>query len=87
MQSRSTLIELGEAAPLRPFTRYNISIDACTAAGCTSSPTISAATLSQRPDGVAPPTVSNVTQTSMRLSWTPPLRPNGQVVRCASLPV
>ena len=81
VQSRSTIVELGESTPLKAHTQYNVSYDACTAGGCTRSPTISVSTESAEPRGLAAPLITNITQTSVSLMWSPPEDPNGEIVR------
>ena len=62
---------------LTPFTVYKFHLEACTAAGCSNSSIGSNITLSDSPAGVAPPTLTALSPTSIRAMWTTPTTPNG----------
>jgi usherin len=66
---------------LRPSTVYVVYVEACTVAGCTEGPAVTMTTISDLPQDLDPPTVSNITATSMNLSWTDPRIPNGRITR------
>lgn len=66
---------------LSPYTSYSMYIDTCTSAGCTPSAGISVRTEEDAPTDLAPP-VSTVTgSTSIRLDWSNPVNPNGEITR------
>ena len=80
----SLLIIIGEKNPLIPYTMYTIYIEACTAGGCTPSPSIEKRTESRDPTGLQPPTVINITASSADVYWEAPTQPNGPIVAYVS---
>ncbi len=72
VKGRSLLVILGDEDPLEPFTTYNIYVDICTAGGCTASPVVVATTDIRTPIGLAPPTLHNITRTSVDIKWVEP---------------
>ncbi|XP_072265966.1 usherin isoform X2 [Pyxicephalus adspersus] len=66
---------------LTPFTRYNFSVQACNSEGCLQSPLLTLVTAQAPPVGQTPPTVKNVSSTDIYLQWSPPLQPNGVIIR------
>ncbi|XP_060102758.1 usherin [Heteronotia binoei] len=66
---------------LQPFTTYDVTLTACTLAGCTeSSHALNISTPQEAPRNVHPPTAFSF-PTSLLLSWSPPKRPNGNIVQ------
>ncbi|XP_068088985.1 usherin isoform X3 [Hyperolius riggenbachi] len=66
---------------LRPFTKYNFSVQACNSEGCLQSLPLNLVTAQAPPVGQRPPVVKNATSTELYLSWSPPEQPNGVVIR------
>ena len=66
---------------LLPFTSYSIHIEACNQAGCASSTSVAIETSEAPPQGLAPPTITMVTATSVHVSWTAPSQPNGELTQ------
>ena len=62
---------------LSPFTGYTYIIQACTSGGCSFSPSALALTNEAPPTGLAPPTVSALSESSILVAWTQPDVPNG----------
>ncbi|XP_071790086.1 usherin-like isoform X2 [Asterias amurensis] len=62
---------------LSPFTSYEYSLVACTAAGCTTSNAVSVTTPEAPPQGVLSPVHVVVSSTVLELYWTQPAIPNG----------
>ena len=62
---------------LTPFTSYTYVIQACTSGGCSLSPSARTLTNEAPPTGLAPPTVTPLSESSILVSWTPPSTPNG----------
>lgn len=77
VQSWSSRIDLGEKDPLTPHTEYVVELEACTSGGCTRGPAVTAKTKPDQPMGMDTPIVSNITTTSMDITWSPPQTPNG----------
>lgn len=67
---------------LSPFTEYSLLLEACTSVGCTNSstPTIGQ-TLPDAPSGLAPPTLTVLSPSSIQARWGPPANPNGVITR------
>ena len=82
IQSRSSVLDIlaVDGQPLMPYTEYSVSVAACTAGGCTRSLPTSTRTAPRIPAAQAPPTVTNVTTTSIDIAWTPPGQPNGKIL-------
>jgi len=66
---------------LTPFTWYNIYIGSCTVAGCTSGPAVRVQTLSELPQNQSAPLISNITSTTVDVSWINPAVPFGIILR------
>lgn len=66
---------------LSPFTSYVFLIEACTNAGCSNSSESSNTTLPDKPDGLAPPSVTPLTPTSLEITWQAPTESNGDIIR------
>ena len=62
---------------LAPFTEYEFQVEACTAIGCANSSVASSMTLPDTPSGLSPPSLTELSPTSIHASWTPPTEPNG----------
>ena len=69
------------ATSLQPFTTYSFEIEACTSVGCARSARVAATTLEAAPLGVAPPTLTVLSATSIDVQWTVPSTTNGVVLR------
>ena len=74
-------VTLGEDSALHAATNYRLKVAACTAAGCTYSQSVGVTTKARRPSGLAPPVITNVTTTSVDVSWQPPTEPNGNITQ------
>ena len=72
---------VGTASDLLPFTEYTFYLTACTAAGCTQGEGRATTTLEGTAEGVATPTASALSQTSVVVQWVAPATPNGVVRR------
>uniref|UniRef100_A0A8C6NEI0 Usherin n=1 Tax=Melopsittacus undulatus TaxID=13146 RepID=A0A8C6NEI0_MELUD len=71
---------------LIPYTNYSVTVIACSGGGgflggCTESLPTNVATPSTVPQGVSPLSVTPVSNSSIAISWQPPLRPNGPHLR------
>lgn len=64
---------------LEPFTVYSLVLEACTVAGCTRSFPQPVQTDEAPPAFQPTPTIRSHTATSVGLSWSPPLNPNGKI--------
>ncbi|CDQ95607.1 unnamed protein product [Oncorhynchus mykiss] len=65
------------AAGLSPYTHYNLTLQACTTGGCTSTPPLPLLTSPSPPQGQPPPRVNTTGPHQMDAAWNPPVRPNG----------
>ena len=72
---------VGQTVPLKPFKLYAITAQACTAGGCTTSPATVTQTGTAKPSGQEPARVLEVNSTAVRLGWTHPSHPNGEIGR------
>ncbi|XP_022099403.1 usherin-like isoform X2 [Acanthaster planci] len=63
-----------------PFTRYAVTVTACTAGGCTESSSVPVMTLQEAPEGVNPPEATSTTADTIALAWLEPDRPNGVII-------
>jgi len=81
LQATSSASQLIEMRHLRAYTTYEVYVEACTRAGCTQSPSTSLTTSTDLPVNLSAPVVVNVTSTSVYLTWTDPLVPNGRILR------
>ncbi|XP_041469805.1 usherin-like [Lytechinus variegatus] len=66
---------------LVPYTEYSVTIEACTAGGCTQSNPTSVRTDPTLPFGQMSPRGDAITQTYISVIWSPPSRPNGPNIR------
>ncbi|KAK7504941.1 hypothetical protein BaRGS_00003969 [Batillaria attramentaria] len=64
---------------LQPGEEYTYTVIARNQKGSTESGPSTAQTYSSSPAGLDPPTLTPVSSTSIRATWTPPVRPNGQI--------
>ncbi|XP_066923568.1 usherin-like [Clytia hemisphaerica] len=64
---------------LKPYTFYNIRIEACTNAGCGTGPRMMSRTKESTPFGQQPPALTAKSSTMVEIKWLPPLTPNGDV--------
>ncbi|KAF7665774.1 hypothetical protein LDENG_00132080 [Lucifuga dentata] len=71
---------------LKPFHRYEVRVEACTALGCSSSDWSSVLTLEAPPAGQTAPLLDlqpdshTGLQTTFLLTWSPPAQPNGRLL-------
>lgn len=66
---------------LDPSTVYTLTLQACTRAGCAHSAPQSVHTAEAPPRSQAPPAVRSVGPTSVELTWSEPVHPNGKITR------
>uniref|UniRef100_A0A8D0R6P0 Usherin n=1 Tax=Sus scrofa TaxID=9823 RepID=A0A8D0R6P0_PIG len=66
---------------LDPFTLYTLTLEACTRAGCAHSAPQPLWTEEAAPQAQLAPTVQSVGSTSVELSWSEPVSPNGKIIR------
>ena len=76
---------VGKTVSLKPFMYYAVTVQACTAGGCTTSPPTIVRTGTSKPSGQEPLRVLDVNSTAVRLAWNHPSNPNGQIRRCSFL--
>ncbi|KAK2920361.1 hypothetical protein Q8A73_002565 [Channa argus] len=62
-----------------PFHEYSYQLRVCNRAGCTDSAQVVAVTAQGVPEGVQPPVVTALSFSSLHVSWSEPIRPNGIV--------
>ena len=65
---------------LDPYIEYDVIVSACTIGGCGSSSPSQVRTLPANPEKQPAPTAQALSQTSLRMRWDPPDRPNGVIV-------
>ena len=65
---------------LMPFTQYQVTLTACTLAGCATSNITVEITLPTAPSGLAAPNIMVLGSTSMLVNWQPPAVPNGMII-------
>lgn len=65
---------------LDPYIEYDVIVSACTIGGCGSSSPSQVRTLPAKPEKQPSPTAEALSQTSLRVRWDPPDRPNGVIV-------
>lgn len=65
------------ALDLIPFTNYSFSLIVCTDGSCGEGQTVLGYTQSAPPEGVVPPNVTAIDQTSVFVTWDHPLEANG----------
>lgn len=66
---------------LSPSTSYAFLLEACTRVGCSNSSESRNTTLPDKPGGLAPPSVTPLTPTSLEITWEEPTEPNGDIIR------
>jgi len=66
---------------LKPYTFYNIRIEACTNAGCGIGPHDLSRTKESRPFGQERPSLVPQSSTMIQIIWRPPITPNGDVTQ------
>lgn len=66
---------------LTPYTLFNVTLTACTSAGCTTGDPGVILTLESLPGAMQPPRLTPVGPTSVSVAWNPPSIPNGVIVR------
>ncbi|XP_028616049.1 usherin isoform X2 [Grammomys surdaster] len=66
---------------LVPFTQYCFSVQGCTNGGCLYSLPIVVTTAEASPQRQGPPTVWKISPTELRVEWSPPVDPNGIIIR------
>uniref|UniRef100_H2YEQ8 Usherin n=1 Tax=Ciona savignyi TaxID=51511 RepID=H2YEQ8_CIOSA len=62
---------------LIPYTRYQVTITACTIGGCTESPSTNIMTEPDVPRGLAAPVATPISERYVNVQWRPPTYPNG----------
>ena len=62
---------------LNPYTVYSYTVEVCTGAGCTMSPSSSLRTAQAVPSGVHAPVLEALSALAIRISWREPDKPNG----------
>lgn len=67
-------------ADLQPGTTYTYQVMAFNSKGGAQSPPASISTFPTSPVGMQPPSLEVVSSTSVRATWQPPLKPNGNIV-------
>ena len=65
---------------LQPFSIYVYHLEACTIVGCRNSSEGTNMTLPAAPVGLTPPTLNELSPTSIQATWTPPSYPNGIIL-------
>ncbi|KAM4814939.1 usherin-like, partial [Thomomys bottae] len=66
---------------LVPFSQYNVSVQACTSGGCLYSLPITVTTAQAPPRKLSPPKIQKISSTELHAEWTPPMEPNGIIIR------
>ncbi|XP_077013931.1 usherin [Tamandua tetradactyla] len=66
---------------LAPFTKYHFSVQACTSGGCLHSSPLTVTTAQAPPQGQSPPKVQRISSTELHVEWSPPMEPNGVIIR------
>ena len=66
---------------LTPFTDYQLYLQACTSAGCTNGELQVITTAEIAPGNQNEPLLETLGSSSIRVSWLPPLNPNGNIIR------
>ena len=71
----------GTIGNLKPYTLYEVRVQACTVKGCGSGDRATSRTLEAAPTGQGPPTLVTRSSSIIELSWRPPTLPNGIITR------
>uniref|UniRef100_A0A7N5KIX5 Usherin n=1 Tax=Ailuropoda melanoleuca TaxID=9646 RepID=A0A7N5KIX5_AILME len=66
---------------LVPFTKYRFSVQACTSGGCLHSSPLTVITAQAPPRRLGPPEVRKIGSTELHMEWSPPMEPNGIIIR------
>ncbi|XP_004685295.1 PREDICTED: LOW QUALITY PROTEIN: usherin [Condylura cristata] len=66
---------------LHPFTLYTLTLEACAGAGCAHAVPRPLQTGDAPPHSPSAPAIQSVGPTSVELSWTQPVNPNGKILR------
>ncbi|XP_004439711.1 PREDICTED: usherin [Ceratotherium simum simum] len=66
---------------LAPFTKYHFSVQACTSGGCLHSSPLTVTTAQAPPRRLGPPEVRKISATELHVEWSPPMEPNGIIIR------
>ncbi|XP_040491950.1 usherin [Ursus maritimus] len=66
---------------LVPFTKYRFSVQACTSGGCLHSSPLTVITAQAPPRRLGPPEVRKIGSTELHVEWSPPMEPNGIIIR------
>ncbi|KAI5940642.1 Usherin [Manis javanica] len=66
---------------LVPFTEYHFSVQACTSGGCLHSSPLTVTTAQAPPRSLGPPEVRKISSTELHVEWSPPMEPNGIIIR------
>lgn len=69
------------ATGLQPNTRYSFQLLVFNAGGSTSSSVVMETTLEDIPDGITAPDIEVINATSLRVTWSVPSQPNGDIIR------
>uniref|UniRef100_W5NGL3 Usherin n=1 Tax=Lepisosteus oculatus TaxID=7918 RepID=W5NGL3_LEPOC len=69
------------ATGLIPFSRYNFTVQACTAGGCAESNLVSLVTAQISPECQGLPRITTISSTELQVVWDPPEEPNGIIIR------
>ena len=72
---------VGQIVPLLPFKFYAITVQACTAGGCTTSPAVVVQTGTAKPSGQEPVRILSINSTAVKLAWNHPSNPNGEIIK------
>ncbi|GFO50464.1 usherin, partial [Plakobranchus ocellatus] len=72
-------VYVDEANELKPFTVYSYRVNVRNGAGLGIGPWAVVSTGASRPAGVSPPQVLGLDPTSVLVTWSPPLQPNGAI--------
>ncbi|KAJ7988957.1 hypothetical protein DPEC_G00314570 [Dallia pectoralis] len=70
-----------EVTGLSPYTHYNLTLQACSNGGCSSTPPLPLLTSSTSPEGQPPPVVNATGPHQLHVTWDSPVRPNGVIIR------
>ncbi|XP_059204973.1 usherin [Centropristis striata] len=66
---------------IRPFQEYSYQLRVCNRAGCTDSTQVVAVTVQGVPEGLQPPVLTALNPSSLHVSWSEPIHPNGIIQR------
>lgn len=76
------LTNLFELKKLSPFTEYQLILEACTSIGCTRTKPITFRTSEVEPSKQLSPSLKNsANPNNVTIRWTPPIEPNGNIIR------